>query len=91
MLQLPDSALEPIESNALDGWAADNHAAAFATFQASCRPLLRTVRPERETRPRYFALRYVCRRALATGRLSEEQARMFFENNFRPLRITRLG
>ncbi len=90
-LKLPDSALEPINWNVLGEWAADDHAAAFATFLASCRPLLRTVRPERETRPMYFALKSVCRRALATGRLSEGQARMFFENNFRPLRITRLG
>ena len=90
-LKLPNSALEPIDWNALDGWAADDHAAAFATFLASCRPLLRTILPEGETRPMYFALTHVCRRALAAGRLAEEQARMFFERNFRPLRITKLG
>ena len=90
-LRLPNSALEPIDWNALDGWAADDHAAAFATFLASCRPLLRTILPQGETRPMYFALTHVCRRALAAGRLSEEQARMFFEHNFRPLRITKLG
>ena len=39
----------------------------------------------------YFALTHVCRQALAAGRLAEEQARMFFERNFRPLRITKLG
>ena len=90
-LKLPNSALEPIDWNALDGWAADDHTAAFATFLASCRPLLRTILPEGETRPMYFALTQVCRRAVATGRLAEEQARMFFERNFRPLRITKLG
>ena len=90
-LRLPNSALEPIDWNALDGWAADDHAAAFATFLASCRPLLRTILPEGETRPMYFALTQVCRRAVAAGRLAEEQARMFFERNFRPLRITKLG
>ena len=90
-LRLPNSALEPIDWNALDGWAADDHAAAFATFLASCRPLLRTILPEGETRPMYFALTQVCRRAVASRRLAEEQARMFFERNFRPLRITKLG
>jgi membrane-bound lytic murein transglycosylase A len=90
-LRFPNSALEPIDWNALDGWAADDHAAAFATFLASCRPLLRTIRPEGEARPMYFAMTQVCRRAVATGRLVEEQARMFFEHNFRPLRITKLG
>jgi membrane-bound lytic murein transglycosylase A len=90
-LRLPDSQLEPIDWNALDGWAADDHAAAFVTFLASCRPLTRTVRPERETRPIYFALKLVCQRALAAGRLTQQQARLFFERNFRPLRIAKLG
>jgi hypothetical protein len=90
-LKLPGSALEPIDWNTLDGWAVDDHAAAFATFLASCRPLVRTMLPKGETRPMYFALTHVCRQALATGRLAEEQARMFFENNFRPLRITKLS
>jgi membrane-bound lytic murein transglycosylase A len=90
-LKLLGSALEPIDWNALDGWAVDDHAAAFATFLASCRPLVRTLLPKSETRSMYFALRHVCRDALAVGRLAEEQARMFFENNFRPLRITKLG
>ena len=39
----------------------------------------------------YFALMQVCRRALAAGRLAPEQARMFFEHSFRPLRIAKLG
>jgi membrane-bound lytic murein transglycosylase A len=90
-LKLPGSALEPIDWSTLDGWAVDDHAAAFATFLASCRPLLRTMLPKGETRPMYFALRHVCRDAVAVGRLAEEQARMFFESNFRPLRITKLG
>jgi membrane-bound lytic murein transglycosylase A len=90
-LRLPDSALEPVDWTALEGWAADNHAAAFATFLASCRPLLRTIPRPGETRPMYSALTHVCQRALAAGRLADEQARMFFEHNFRPLRITKLG
>jgi membrane-bound lytic murein transglycosylase A len=90
-LKLLGSALEPLDWNALDGWAADDHVSAFATFLASCRPLLRTMLPKREARPMYFALTHVCRQALDAGRLSEVQARMFFESNFRPLRITKLG
>ena len=90
-LRLPDSALEPVDWTALEGWAADNHAAAFATFLASCRPLLRTIPPPGETRPMYSALTHMCQRALAAGRLADEQAQMFFERNFRPLRITKLG
>jgi membrane-bound lytic murein transglycosylase A len=39
----------------------------------------------------YFALMPVCRQALTAGRLAEDQARIFFERNFRPLHITKLG
>src|SRR5262245_24216338 len=90
-LKLPNSALEPIDWNALGGWATDDHAAAFATFVASCRPLLRTILSKSETRPMYLALVHVCRQALAAGRPTAEQARVFFERTFRPLRITKLG
>jgi membrane-bound lytic murein transglycosylase len=90
-LRLPDSALEPIDWNALDGWQTDDHAAAFATFPASCRPLLHTSPPQGEKRPMYLALTHACRQAVAAGRLAEERARIFFERNFRPLRISKLG
>jgi membrane-bound lytic murein transglycosylase A len=90
-LRLPDSALEPIDWNALDGWQTDDHAAAFATFLTSCRPLLRADLSEANKRPMSLALTHVCQQALAAGRLTEDQARMFFERNFRPLRITKLG
>ncbi len=90
-LRFPNSALEPIEWNALDGWRADDHAAAFATFLTSCRPLLRASVREGDKRPMYLALTQVCRQALAVGRLTDDQARLFFERNFRPLRITKLG
>ena len=90
-LRFADTALEPIDWNALYGWAIDDHAAAFATFQSSCRPLLRTNPPKSEMRPMYFALTHICRQAVAVGQLTEGQARAFFERNFRPLRITKLG
>jgi peptidoglycan lytic transglycosylase A len=90
-LRLPDTAVEPIEWNALNGWKADDHAAALATFLTSCRPLVRAAVREGDKRPMYVALTQVCRQALAVGRLTNDQARVFFEHNFRPLRITKLG
>jgi len=90
-LQLRDTALEPIEWSALKGWSGDDHVAAFATFLASCRSLLRSSLRQDEKRPMYAALTQVCRRALVAGRLAEDQARLFFERNFRPMHITRLG
>jgi membrane-bound lytic murein transglycosylase A len=88
-LRLPDTALEPIGFADLDGWAADDHAKAFAAFRVSCAPLVRARAPEE--RPLAAALVQVCRRALALTAGDDAKARAFFEANFRPLRINRLG
>jgi membrane-bound lytic murein transglycosylase A len=91
-LQAPDTQLEPIEWSELDGWADDDHAAAFDTFRTSCSPFL-SRRAARDSRPIYQALREVCRRAAAAGALGSDKAkaREFFEENFRPVRIAKLG
>jgi len=89
--RIHDAALEPADWSHLDGWAADDHAAAFAAFLASCRPIAMTAHPPGESRPMYAALHAVCRRALRAGKLNEDAARRFFEENFRPARIARLG
>jgi membrane-bound lytic murein transglycosylase A len=88
-LQLPDSQLEPIKWADLEGWATDDHLAAVAVFRSSCRPVLQVRRP-RDERPLYRALWQVCRRAAALP-ASTAAARKFFEDNFRPVRIARLG
>ena len=49
-LTLPDSQLEPVAWSDIEGWTADDHLAAFAVFQTSCRPLLGAKRA-RDTRP----------------------------------------
>src|SRR5271167_4768335 len=41
-LKIPNAALEPAGWDDLDGWAGDDHARAFATFYASCRPIVRS-------------------------------------------------
>jgi membrane-bound lytic murein transglycosylase A len=84
------ASLEPAGWDDLDGWTNDDHADAFATFQVSCRPIVRTqssdgVRPVRD------ALRTVCARAISAGALDAGTARRFFEANFRPVRIRKLG
>ena len=62
-LRLPNTAIEPIEWNALNGWKADNHTAAFATFLTSCRPLLRASVREGDKRLMYLrSRRYVVKR-----------------------------
>ena len=89
-LKIPDAALEPAGWAELDGWIGDDHATAFATFQASCRPIIRTGLSN-DVRPVRAALRAVCARAVKSGPLNEEAARQFFEANFLPVRIRKLG
>jgi membrane-bound lytic murein transglycosylase A len=90
-LRLPDSALEPVDFGDLDGWAADDHAKAFATFRASCAALVRRSRSAPDERPLAAALAQVCRRAVALVDVDAAKAREFFETSFRPMRISRLG
>src|ERR1700722_15966958 len=61
-LKIPDVQLEPLSWTALDGWAADDHVAAFSAFMKSCTPFLAGKEP-REGRPIHTALWQVCRRA----------------------------
>jgi membrane-bound lytic murein transglycosylase A len=91
-LKFPNTQYEPVEWADLDGWAADDHAAAFATFLTSCKAIGTKPRPGRDTTPVTVpVLRDICQRARAAIPLDEDGARKFFEDNFRPLRITKLG
>ncbi|MDC7784234.1 MltA domain-containing protein [Rhodoplanes sp. TEM] len=90
-LVVEDAQLEPVDFADLDGWADDDHAAAFAAFRTSCRPLVRGD-PKADPRPMRRALVAPCRRALALrGQHGPAAARHFFEHNFRPLRISRIA
>jgi membrane-bound lytic murein transglycosylase A len=88
--KLADTQLEPMKWSELEGWAADDHLAAFAAYKASCRPF-RSVKQPPDERPIYNALWEGCRRAAAARPASAQAARAFFEDNFRPVRIARLG
>jgi membrane-bound lytic murein transglycosylase A len=89
-LKLADSQLEPVTWADVEGWAGDDHLAAFAAYQVSCRAF-RNVKAPRDERPVYGALWEVCRRAAKVTPASAGAARRFFEDNFRPVRIARLG
>ena len=98
-LSIPNAALEPVGWDDLDGWTSDDHAVAFATFNASCRAIVRAVafRAESATnhaadpQPVRAALEQFCVRAIKAGGLESKGARQFFETNFVPVRIHRLG
>lgn len=89
--QLAGAKLVPLSYAELPGWRADDVAAAFAVFLNSCGALER--RPAEtgpvsnpQMRP---GLLFACRhaRALGTARPDAAVARLFFEANFRPVRI----
>ncbi|HEY8615343.1 MltA domain-containing protein [Phenylobacterium sp.] len=65
--------LRVIEVAQLPGWAADNHAEAFAAFRATCQAAKEP------------AMAQVCRAAKASPLLSAQEARRFFETRFRAL------
>jgi membrane-bound lytic murein transglycosylase A len=90
-IKVPNSQFEPIAWSNLDGWATDDQASAFAAFLTSCRAIARNNAPPPDTPPMYLALQAVCRRAVAAPSLNSDQARAFFEDNFRPVRIAKIG
>jgi membrane-bound lytic murein transglycosylase A len=90
-MKIPDSRIEPILWTEVEGWAEDDHAAAFATFLKSCKAVVAGERSNRDPRPMFGALREVCARAIKAGSLDGAGAREFFEKNFRPVVISKLG
>ena len=89
-LKLAGSQLEPVKWSELAGWTADDHLAAFAAYQTSCRALRKIPRTD-DSRPIHGALGNVCRKAIALQPQDAHTARAFFEQNFQPVRIARLG
>ena len=90
-LNLRNARIEPLSFSTLEGWTDDDHAVAFDTFLKSCRAILNGTRAMRSARPFYGALFKVCERAVAAGQLDRDHARAFFENNFKPVRVTPAG
>lgn len=91
-LKIPNSQIEPVAWHEIQGWLDDDHSEAFATFLASCRPILKSSAKARSERGEtYRALYEVCGRAVAEMPLDAAGARGFFERNFRPVRLSALG
>ena len=76
--------LHPVTFAELPGWALDDHAAAFAAFNASCQALLRRVASTSD-KPADAALLTVCRQAIKlAANPGSALARAFFESHFTP-------
>jgi membrane-bound lytic murein transglycosylase len=88
-LKLADSQLEPAKWADLVGWKADDHLAAFAAYDTSCQALRKKQGADGGQISR--ALRNACRKAMGSRPQDSNTARAFFEQNFQPVRIARLG
>lgn len=77
--------LKLVRFNDLPRWQQDDHLAAFHAFKRSCRKYLndKTKRPVRIDRKRFN----LCKYALSVPITHKESARLFFEQNFKPLRV----
>jgi membrane-bound lytic murein transglycosylase A len=89
-LKLADSQLEPVHWTELASWRTDDHLAAFAAYRTSCQALRKIPRTD-DHGPLHGALRNVCRKAIELQPKDSDAARTFFEQNFQPVRIARLG
>lgn len=90
-MKIPDSQYEPVTWAQIDGWANDDHDAAFAAFLKSCNAILSGSPEQRPGRPIYAGLHKVCQKAVTLNPQKPGEARTFFEQNFRPVRISQLG
>ncbi len=91
-LKIPNSQVEPVAWHEISGWMDDDHSEAYSAFLASCKPILKSSAKARADRGEtYRALFEVCGRAVAALPLTTEGARKFFEENFRPVRLSALG
>ncbi|HVZ04915.1 murein transglycosylase A [Hyphomicrobium sp.] len=85
---------EPTSFRDVPGWSEDNHLAAWKAFLASCDPVLKIADQNRKsnTFKSQEALFRVCARALDAAKdksiRTSQDARRFFETNFRPHRVT---
>lgn len=80
------------------GWSDDDHLAAYKTFRASCRSInaqTGAAEPKAESKAESKALGASlgepCRAAKSLELADDAKAKTFFEENFAPLRISRLG
>ena len=88
-LKFAGSQYEPIKWSQLAGWTADDHLAAFAAYQTSCQVLRKRRSDDRGQVS--GALSNICRKAAGLQPQDASTARVFFEQNFQPVRIGRLG
>jgi len=90
-LEIAGGQYAPVAWNDIPGWAEDDHLQAFSAFRASCKPIVAQREPSRDPKALGLSLRDPCQAARHAEISDASGARAFFEAQFRPLRISRLG
>ena len=73
------------------GWNDDDHLAAYGAFRTSCKPIAAQTGAPADSKALGTSLRDPCRIARGLDLTDSAKAKAFFEENFLPLRISRLG
>jgi membrane-bound lytic murein transglycosylase A len=90
-LEIGGTQYTPVGWADIPGWNDDDHLAAYRAFRTSCQSI--AAQPMLSADPKALggSLRDPCRAAKAAAISDATKARAFFEENFQPLRISRLG
>ena len=75
----------------VSGWALDDHVQAYKAFRISCASIAAQKNPPDDSKALGASLREPCRAARSQELTDDARARVFFESNFLPLQISRLG
>lgn len=90
-LEFPGAQYAPLRWSEVAGWTDDDPLPAFKTFRASCKPIAAQKAPLAESKALGTSLRDSCIAARAQDISESAKAREFFEKNFTPLLISRIG
>jgi membrane-bound lytic murein transglycosylase A len=85
--ELKGATVRPLAFADLDGWAADDHAAAFRVFRTFCAALVRQAPALRQGAAAPDALLRICASPELAAVATQEDARAFFERWFQPHEI----
>jgi membrane-bound lytic murein transglycosylase A len=89
--EISGSQYAPIAWADVLGWSEDDHLAAYKAFLVSCTPIAAQHKLPSDPKALGISLREPCRAAKAADITNGAKAKAFFEENFLPLRISRLG
>ena len=81
----------PLAWQDIAGWASDDHTQAYKAFRVSCATIAAQQNSPEDSRALGASLRGPCHLARARAITDDAKARAFFEENFVPLQISRLG